>query len=442
MEIDAGDEDNQPNKMQTSDSVSSSSICSLSPIEVGNSLAWPDKVKVLETIFFWSDDVGLLNLANTCRCFRTVAEDVFAKRYANKYFVINGEQSWGDAGIYAEQFRRFGSSVKAIELNGIRDIDANHWVTKLLRPWISRLEKLKIKSCTLHSNDILSQPMHSATHLSFSDVPILHNTWQCLELPECHNLIKLELCRAKCFSYKSIQRTIRNNPALQSVSLNWSWNFAYDNYGELCFFEIITLIAEHLKNIRELSLEQRDGCWLRAKPDEIRKIVDAFQHLESLALTIGGKDSMIELLKRIGTQCKHIKHLELLAHISPWKSLGKTFEAARSFSQVERLYLMHMSADVKMNQLVQHMPNLRHLVFGKNKKGQKNFFSDVLPLLCKCPSLMKITKIANENAYLKNPKESFDRFIDAITVAGTPNVQIEFKKGGQIIGQISNDGLI
>lgn len=46
-------------------------------------------VEVLEKMFMRTDDVGLLNLANTCQLSRAKAKHIFSKRYADKYFVIN-----------------------------------------------------------------------------------------------------------------------------------------------------------------------------------------------------------------------------------------------------------------------------------------------------------------------------------------------------------------
>lgn len=46
-------------------------------------------VEILEQIFIEIDDIGFLNLANTCTRFEAIALAVASKRYADKYFVIN-----------------------------------------------------------------------------------------------------------------------------------------------------------------------------------------------------------------------------------------------------------------------------------------------------------------------------------------------------------------
>lgn len=44
-------------------------------------------VEILEKIFIRIDDMGLLNLAKTSVRFEAIAQTVFAKRYANQYFI-------------------------------------------------------------------------------------------------------------------------------------------------------------------------------------------------------------------------------------------------------------------------------------------------------------------------------------------------------------------
>lgn len=46
-------------------------------------------VEILEQIFIKFDDFGLLNLADTCTRFESIALAVASKRYADQYFVIN-----------------------------------------------------------------------------------------------------------------------------------------------------------------------------------------------------------------------------------------------------------------------------------------------------------------------------------------------------------------
>lgn len=46
-------------------------------------------VEVLEQIFIKVDDFGLLNLADTCTRFESIALAVVSNRYADRYFVIN-----------------------------------------------------------------------------------------------------------------------------------------------------------------------------------------------------------------------------------------------------------------------------------------------------------------------------------------------------------------
>lgn len=374
--------------------------------------------EILSKIFTKMDDAGLWNLSETCRRFETIAKTAFQ----NRYFVIDGEHS--DPEFYSARLNRFGECVKAIAVKNTKDIDKNHWVAKILQEHINRIEKLTFQACTFKSKDFLSQPMENITHLILRNDSLYSRSNQLkIDLPECSKLKKLEVVD-ECFTYDSLEQTIRQNPTLQR--LVW---IRHEGYGNN-----ITLTGGELHwNITEEILT----------PLIIDKIVESFKQSESWAMCLNNKTnvSKIELLRRLGTECTRIKRLDLSCGN---KLNNEMVEAVRLFQQIETLYLKQDSHE-GIDALVEHLPNLRHLLI--RFTGDYLFFSHILSPFRKCPSLEKITNVIESfNHYFSPHKSIIDvRFLKEFNETITPdkpNARFEVKEGGRLIGSVTRNGFI
>lgn len=403
-------------------------------------------VEVLEKIFIRTDDATLLlKLTRTCKRFAAIGQMVFSMRYANRYFVVNGERMGGDPDIYAKQLNRSGSSIQAIQINHAEDINGTDWASKLLQSHINHIKKLTFNNCIIKSKNIFSQRL-DITHLAYRNdfsfgVPRVF--FWCREqivFPECHQLQKLEVHETyeQKFSASSLYRIIRNNPTLQSLLL---YNFSSRG---MSLWEILTLIADNLKQIAELALiMDSDWKWERG-PHTIDQIFKSFEHLESLTLSVG-HDS-IEHLKHVGMVCKRIKHLGLLVH-GEFADLGSEFDVVvRSFHQIESFHCyQNYFHDIEVIFLsLEKLSKLRHLSI-ELTHCQYRRIPNVLPLLRKCPALEKVTIIFKYNfdGYPETfvSVQFFEEFIETINITGKPNARIEVKERDRIIGIVTANGI-
>lgn len=403
------------------------SHCSTNQTKIDNLLYFP--VEVLENIFAKIDDIGLLDLAETCKRFTDIAHYVFAKRYAKQHFVINGECKGGNPQLYATIFNRFGCNIKAIKIN-YEFIDEKSWMVKMLQQHFNQIQKISFEECMFESQDICLQPMDNITHLTFQTIDF---NWT-IDLPDCHKLVQLEIRDTHYFSYNSLKECIRNNPALQSIKL---YQFV-DYHKSIDFYRFITFIVDHLNGITELAVVDDRGQWKNPIPHAtIDRIVYAFKHLESLALSVN--DDTIELLQRIGMECKRIKHLELHSLDNDLVML----KAIRSFKQIESLCLAYIHID-EIESLTECLPSLRHLSLKNMPRTMKNVFAGVSSLLCKCPSLEKVTIEEHDiepDCFIN--VNLYKEFIDTITTVKKPNARIEVEDDRrQIIGIVTKNEIV
>lgn len=196
--------------------------------------------KALLAIFKSTDDITLLNLASVHPRFEPIAQDVFRERYANKYFVIEGE-SKRQQEVYSAQLSLFGSSIMAIEVKGIQHNDGDHWMTQLLHKNIPNLEKLCFTKCSFRNADELLLLNVNLTHLTFRGG--YAENGDKLRLPEYRNLIAIELIKFRDISKSSLEQILRNNPQLESLILKFC-----NHYFTLP--EIMEIVCGHLKSRR------------------------------------------------------------------------------------------------------------------------------------------------------------------------------------------------
>lgn len=144
-------------------------------------------VKILVKIFIRTNNIGLLHLVETCTKFAAIAQGVFAKRYANQYFIVNGYNYYGDPDYYLATFKHFDSNINALQFNHVDfwDEDDGHYIEKILQPHANHIQRLTFDSCSLITTNQLPQ-FENITHLVFRNSEVAR-------LPECGNSIKLEI---------------------------------------------------------------------------------------------------------------------------------------------------------------------------------------------------------------------------------------------------------
>lgn len=385
-------------------------------------------MKVLLQIFTNVDNIALLNLAVNSYRFEGIAKIVIKKRYANAYFVIDGELE-SEQQIYWSFFSCFGdyADIKSIEAKGIQDIDANHWLSQILQNHTKHLKRLTFDGCTFKNlYEILSQ------HLDITHLILKNDFHKEIQLPNYRNLMKLDLSCS--ISFESLKMLIVNNPQLECLLLRDCCEIA-------TFRELIVFIADHLNHLKALALVNLNNFdWNHPPPNEtIDKIVNCLKHLESLAL--GTDSKIIGLLHRLSLECHKIKHLEI-------DQIGENLndemlETLCKFKAIESLALSQPWYDeVIESSLIEYLPNLRHLSISM---CLPNTYTHVLSLLRKCLTLERITIDVKVN----RPDWSPVLFVSADfhkelreTIQQNRNVRIEFKEDSQIIGYATKTEIV
>lgn len=385
-------------------------------------------LKVLEEIFTNVDDVGLMNLAETSYRFEGLAKAVFKERYAQTYFVIDGETE-EEQESYWSLFNYFGDAadIRAIKATGIQNIDSNHWMAQMLRKHTKQLGKLTLDACTFSAAVAFLSEHMDITHLSLQN-----NSESQFELPQYKNLKKLELIKLRCISFESIRRTIRNNPTMESLHLRCT--------GSFIFHEAMMVVVDHLKQLKELFLvdaylfpEYEMILW----QDIFNKFADSFSKIEALGLTVNAHYA--ELVQRLGVACKMVKNLEFKVPIDD--KLGhKLIDAVSLFENIESFALEQDNYNDEIEATLMRIPKLRHLYI---KLGKSYTYTFILKWLRRYPLIDKIVIAVDyvrfdDPAFLVNV-QFFYKFREAIQ---NRNVRIVFQENGQTVGFITKDEII
>lgn len=396
-------------------------------------------VEILERIFVRLDDIGLLHLSSTCLRFVDIAQTVFRKRYEDRHFVINDECKGGDPEVYTAQFNQFGDCIKAIQINGVRHINSVHWLTKLLQPHITTIEKLALDSCHFKSNDFLAQPLHHITHLTFRHISFGSSDECKCDLPDCRLLQELEIYESLCFSNKSLRQMVRNNPALERLVLNHTGNIVL----YMDWFEIVTLIANHLGNVKELTLIDFIFTeWRVVHTNAIDAIVNSLKHLESLSLSV--TNGMLGLVQRLTTKYKSLTHLALLNYDNDFDN-----DIFRSFIHIESLHLTYDPSWAAIDSPLGHLPKLHQLgmhIENEYVEYTENMFTNVLALFRMCSSLQQITIVFRYgcDAWIEDVVDAklYQKFMEIVEFTEKSHARIDIEEYGRVIASISIDGIV
>lgn len=386
-------------------------------------------LKVLEQMFTYVNDIGLMNLSETSYRFADIAKRCFKERYANAFFVIDGE-SEEEQESYGALFDYFGShaDIRAIKVIGIQNIDGeNHWMAQMLKKHSINLEKLTMDACTFNNvscGEFLSDHMN-ITHLS-----LLNISQSPISLPKFEHLKKLELVKLRFITSDTITRTILNNPMLESLHLRCSTAFI--------LHEAMALVVDHVKQLKELFLidtyifpEYDLALWRNI----IGKFDGALNNIESLGLTVSSHYA--ELLQRLGCVCKKLKHLEFKVPIDD--SLGSSLiDAVGLFENIESFSLEQDNYNDEIEAVLMRLPKLRRFYI---KLGKSYTYTFILKWLRKYQTIESIT-IAMDYVRFDDPAffvnvEFFYKLREL-----NRDVRIEFEEDSKSIGFMTKDEIM
>lgn len=405
-------------------------------------------LKVLMNIFARLDYMDLYNLAEESFRFKNIAKIVLNERYSHEYFII--DETKYEKETYVDFFERFGSEIKAIKVQNenmpIYDSDYDDdWITSLLGK-TKNLEKLTLERLPYsYYTKVLQHVNDNITHLILRD---LHDNFHPSRF---RNLMKLEIKNTAAFEFDELEEIFHSNPALESLILGDEFTKMRESYlgWEYSFDELVKLIGTYLKQLKELEYTPIISSWFKKMLREdgivdlsevdIEKFVGSLKHLESLGLSSDIKyyTDFNELLRRLNSECKSIKHLKLY-NIDGYDS--ELFEIIRSFENIESLALAFARFGDEIEFLVEDLRFLRNLDVTMHSKGID--WSFVLRLLRKCSTLEKLT-VTGDPWVSKmgwfGTKDFYNQFIESMQ---NRNVQLEVKYEDHTIGFISKDGAI
>lgn len=213
--------------------------------------------EILLHIFARSDDIGLLRFASINQRFGAIARTVFKERYTAKCFVIKSE-SKSYQNLYWKMFREFGRYVKAIEVNKVENIDEGHWMARMLQKCTENLDELYFNGCSFQNPTNFLAQHTKITRLTFGSETAKGNNFA---LPNYRDLKQLRLSSFTHVDAQSLEATIRNNPLLESLEL-------YDS-SEITFTQIMRIICQNLKHLKELEVVNEDVFGMDPPPDDL-----------------------------------------------------------------------------------------------------------------------------------------------------------------------------
>lgn len=393
-------------------------------------------MEVLLEVFMNLDDMDLLSCAISSYRFDSIAQVAFKEKYAEKYFLVendpkvvlhSGIESKRD--MYCELFKRFGQSIKAIEVKRIEGLNDSHWLVPMIQQHTNQIEKLTFDHCEINGIEpFLSQ------HINITDLSLHYcycERYVISQFPMFRNLKKFTLewyeLASPAFDEIDVLKIIRQNPALETLVLDvWSYHPG----------EILLVIAENLKHLKELYVK---GGPLRETPtwelsnESIDMLIDSLKHLESLGLAISSHQT--DLLRRLGSKCKNIKTLALDYIDNEIIVMDRRIiTALHQFKNVTSLKLNHLDSDRPIEQIVEQLPNLRNLEIS----SASSLDVDVLSVLRKSETL---EKIALETIMESMNAEFLTEFSD-IMQNRHGRIEYKGKEEGKVTGYVTTEEIV
>ncbi|XP_055325875.1 uncharacterized protein LOC129579733 [Sitodiplosis mosellana] len=359
-----------------------------------------------------------------------MVREVFAKRYADQYFLIEGE-SERHRNIYFELFNLFGDSIRAIEANGFQNIDDNHWLIQLLDKHTPNLEKLCFKKCYFKNVDDFLSRHTNITHLTLRNGSC---GWKHqIQLPDYRNLKSLELVDFSHISKLSLEQVLLHNPQIGRLVLTFcDQQFTLSN--------MMALVCTHLKHLKDLDILDTYAFGIDFSIVGHMSFVIVQIPTYSLGM-IYMEDFKSGLLERVSSDYKSIKHLELFNYHGRFNK--GLIDAVGSFDQIETLSASYYCDQKQLEVIIENLPNLRCLSISRIIHRTN---AHILSILSKCTHLEKIVidsgrSSANnddESMYRKN-SHFHEEFIKAIK---NQHITLELTENDEFIGIITKEQII
>lgn len=179
--------------------------------------------EILFSIFNNINNIDLLNLSRASNRFEDVARVLFEK---NKCFMINN--AFENKKLYLEMFERFNIQIEEMVLKNCRDINKNHWVSKIMNQYSNQIQKLRFDTCFFDEINVTLRDHKNITELSVKNCH--HSFKNIFDYPTI-GIRPLKLKKLEIFydnhneyftSTYALTRTFKNHPTLESLKLSYN----------------------------------------------------------------------------------------------------------------------------------------------------------------------------------------------------------------------------
>lgn len=390
--------------------------------------------EILLPIFAQTDDVSLLNLALVSARFDPLVREIFAERYTNKYFLINGESERYRC-MYTAQFELFGDSIRAIQANGIRHIGDDHWLFQLINKHTPNLEKLCFKKCLFKNIDNFLSQHINIKHLIFRDCACDKDT-PVVQMPDFRNLRLLELFEFSGISKPSLEHVLQNNPQMERLILN-------DCNHYFTLPKIMELVQTHMKHLKELNiLDSYEFASDRPSTYLQDQLITVLTSLDSFGMTVLDEWER-RFLQSINSKCRNIKSLEIYNYRGYFKR--EMIETIKTFTQIETLSLVGFAYQEQIENIIENLPNIRCLSISRFIHRTN---AQILTILRKCKRLEKLI-IQSGNSSVQHIDDDLSVYRknlqfqeDFIATIHNPHTRLEFIENNEVIGIVTKDEII
>lgn len=367
--------------------------------------------EILWSIFRTLNDADLYSMAISCDRFGCIAETVFKQRYANKYFVIRRSHS-----KCQKQIEYIGKFIDSFEIRDFTHLDQNHWIIRLLNRFSTK--KLYFINCDFEHVEKALQKFENITHLALDG----GCGYGFARLPNFCHLKEFKLSYFEGMYFSECEKVIKSSHNLESI----------DIVGDVFSipWHIVNCVYENAKNLIKFRLINDAKAVNTQSIDAIEEFVNRLKTIISLGISTDNR--CVQLLQRLSSNCKCIKHLELF-HVDHTLSNEMT-QVIGSFDTIDSLALVFESYEDGIVTIVENLPNLRHLsVTYRVYTPSNNDY--ILLLLRKCETLETIvmdTFKPNQPILEISFRNEFNRILQN----RLKRVKLEIKVKGKIIATL------
>lgn len=376
-----------------------------------------DKLELFPTEILWSlfnslNDADLYSMAIICDRFGCIAQTVFEQRYAHKYFVIKKNQ-----GKFQQRIEFIGKFIGSFELRDFRHLDQNHWIIRLLKRLPTK--RLYFTNCDFEHVEKALHRFKHITHLALDG----GCGFGFARFPNFCQLEEFKLCYFDGMYYSECEKIIKNNHHLESIDIT------ADAFSDP--WHIIECVTKNSKNLIKLRLINEALPVNTQSINAIEEFVNTSKSIVSLGISTDNRS--VQLLQRLGHNCKCLKHLDLF-HVDHTLS-NEMIQAIGSFDTINSLALVFKSYEDGLLTIVGNLPNLIHLsvTYRVQTPSNNNY---ILQLMKKCATLETIVMDTHIDRF--KPKQpiveiGFRNEFKQISLNRPKRVTLEIKEQGKTI---------